>query len=664
MNYIPETIWLLEPKLGTDGYYCYFPFGTDNQSCIGLAYVGYPPQEVFLNAVNCAGSYEWPDVFVGNKQGKERLYVEGESLSGYNFPLLKENLLVAGANVWSMCGDIPAGCEPKAIYSYIPDYSEHWDGSSGKCGVAENDYRYVVDYFHLDDHKSYMDFFYVHDGNETNRVSIKSYEHDPPLDIPAFQTQFNYIIDYYQFEWRSQHVLQTGEQAKMIMQISSSPTFTGTPSQSESYATLVQHWHADPPPGQWIYDYHEALFGWFLPTNTTFYIRCKRHDELISDPNTFTESDWSDTLTIQAADRVDEVLLNNSPAYIPFYCYQHYIEQRHYWSVFVQGKQGRDDQNADLIRLQISESSDFATIYNEFTWNLDFGVNGYVTGGYGKSYTFINPKIYYARCRYETSDGVTLGAWSNVFSMDGGNEGANHVDRSNYFSGIGITVVTETHWTGDLIEYLVVSNPYYKNGHVYVVLGKERKHDEAGVKTYFGSLWLADYDGTEVHLTVIISEIQDFTPSWWSHTSIVEFQGKLYADCTATYNTEYLFDWCEITDGIVGTIYHVSIPSGISYVNWSTIAVIHGGLRVIAGLDDNSSYFLGISDILSDDLTMKTYPDIKVGWYFIVDPWERSIWFDYTDYNGTETGLCWLGPNDKDSQLFPWVGKFQLQKEV
>jgi hypothetical protein len=199
---------------------------------------------------------------------------------------------------------------------------------------------------------------------------------------------------------------------------------------------------------------------------------------------------------------------------------------------------------------------------------------------------------------------------------------------------------------------------------VYVVLGKERKHDEAGVKTYFGSLWLADYDGTEVHLTVIISEIQDFTPSWWSHTSIVEFQGKLYADCTATYNTEYLFDWCEITDGIVGTIYHVSIPSGISYVNWSTIAVIHGGLRVIAGLDDNSSYFLGISDILSDDLTMKTYPDIKVGWYFIVDPWERSIWFDYTDYNGTETGLCWLGPNDKDSQLFPWVGKFQLQKEV
>lgn len=55
------------------------------------------------------------------------------------------------------------------------------------------------------------------------------------------------------------------------------------------------------------------------------------------------------------------------------------------------------------------------------------------------------------------------------------------------------------------------------------------------------------------------------------------------------------------------------------------------------------SFVMGIADILSDDPTMKVYPNIKTGYDFTKDPWLESIWFDYENYDGSETGICWLG---------------------
>ena len=64
------------------------------------------------------------------------------------------------------------------------------------------------------------------------------------------------------------------------------------------------------------------------------------------------------------------------------------------------------------------------------------------------------------------------------------------------------------------------------------------------------------------------------------------------------------------------------------------------------------AYVLGVADILSADPSMKTYPAIKTGFTYIKDPWLQSLWFDYSDYDGAATGVCWLGQGGSNSIWF------------
>lgn len=63
-------------------------------------------------------------------------------------------------------------------------------------------------------------------------------------------------------------------------------------------------------------------------------------------------------------------------------------------------------------------------------------------------------------------------------------------------------------------------------------------------------------------------------------------------------------------------------------------------------------YVMGIANILSDDPAMKVYPNIKTGYDYTKDPWLGSIWFDYENYDGTETGICWLASGQPSNAIW------------
>jgi hypothetical protein len=284
------------------------------------------------------------------------------------------------------------------------------------------------------------------------------------------------------------------------------------------------------------------------------------------------------------------LMKDDPPAYIPYWLYRDYDVSlsSQTWTVSVYGTQGGADQEPDLARVQLAVDEEFGLILEDVAVPLTYGVDGWGNHPAGTLFTLQHGIVYYARCRYETTDGLTLGAWSNVFQLDGDNA----VNRSNYYSWSGYTLVKETHWLGEKTVYAIASESLYKDGHTYVLLCKQRGVYETDIVTSdhdYGSLWLADYNGSSVVLTQIEAEVEDWTPDGWPvHYDIVEFNDKLYAGwCDPADDATNLYDWCEITGGVVGTIHHVAIPAeATDGAMWATMGVIHGDLRVIASLGE------------------------------------------------------------------------------
>jgi hypothetical protein len=336
----------------------------------------------------------------------------------------------------------------------------------------------------------------------------------------------------------------------------------------------------------------------------------------------------------------------------------------HRWTFFVAGRQGYHDQETDLAHIQVSATEDFAVVLYDDTVPYVYSANGsgfaetLDLNWYGYEHDFDYPIVYYARCRNENTGGSIVSEWSNVFEIDGGNDGANHVNRTNMQTFSGATLVKETHWLGNEIFYNVSSEAIYKSGHTYVLVGQQRwlyETDSVNRDHTYGSLYLADYDGSAVTLTQIGIEVEDWGTSGSPvHYDVVEFGGKVYAGWYAPANAATsLYDWCEITGGVVGTIHHVAIPTeATGSTNWATMAIIYGSLRVIASLDTGTEYVMGIADILSDVPTMKVYPNIKTGYDFTKDPWLGSIWFDYENYDASETAICWLGSGAQTNAIW------------
>lgn len=605
MTFHPKAVFLIGP-VGEDDYVSIDSY--ENQSYLCVPSTGNDINTYATTYVDCSGGEAWPDAFLGNKKGLGRLYNWPASLDDYHMPLLAENRIVTAGSleVWAMNGDLPAGCEPISSRVFTPPYGTMWGAHPTACAAETDDYRFIRDDFYPSPiHKAYIDIYRVHDGVESERVSaIRSHVYDP-MDIPAIWAHFYDILDSYAFTWRSQHVIQEGERAKFIMQVSSNSSFPADATATyEGYLTLVQHWVNGPPYTGWVYDYHEGTIGgWQLPASQTWYIRCKRHDELIADPNVFSDSDWSPTITLTPRYRADATPLNEAPGHIPYYCYQDYTAEnaKQEWVPYIAGKTGYHDQNSDLARVQTSATEDFATVLSEHTmtylWNANGEAHTYslTNTWYGYAEIFECDTVRYARARNENADGSVVSEWSNVFEMDGGNDGANHVDRNTYYEPYyGGTLVPETHYDGDYTFYDIASEAVYKDGHTYVLLGRTRWHWDAGssARTTFGSLYLADYDGSTVELTLLMAEVEDwFVQGSPIHYDIVEFNDKLYAGWynypwNQGYDTTSLYAWCEITDGVVGTINKVLLPAEYAgYCNWATMAVIHGDLRVVASLD-------------------------------------------------------------------------------
>lgn len=658
MSFNPRAVFLIGPT----EEYTNLTLG-DNKSYLCLPYTEndistYPWASTF---VDCSGDTEWPDGFLGNKKGLGRLYEYGATgLNDTHMPLLAEKRVVTGSalEVWGMNGDLPAGCEPISSTAFSPPYATHWGAYPTSCAAETDDYRFIRDDFYpTPTHKSYIDFYRVHEGIESGRVSaVRSMTYDS-MTIPPYITFFNYIGDSYELTWRSQHTLDPGERATFVVEWGQAESFVGA--QTATYVASLDG------------DYYKASLNLVLPFPKHWYFRCRRRDILISDGSLVHESEWSPTTHIYQ-NRVDAVDYNNAPSMTPYYCYRDYdvTKQKHIWTVFCMGAAGDQDQLPDKERIQVSVSSDFSTIYGETTNVIPFETNGTASASAwrGMSVMLPYPTVYYARVRYESTDGLTVGPWSEVFELDGGNEGANAVYNSNYYSWQGwswvgydihYVLTKETHWTGEKQVYGIASEAVYFDGHTYVLLSRLRDVFETTEVTRdhrYGSLWLADYDASSITLTQIGDEVEDWSPIGWPvHFDIVEFNDKLYAGWNNPADSATnVYDYCEITGGVIGTIQHVAYPTGVStdWNLWATMAIIYGDLRVIASLDTNTEYVMGIASILSDDPTMTTYPAIKTGYNFTKDPWLESIWFDYENYEGTESGICWLGMAQKNNSIF------------
>jgi len=642
MSFTPVVLY------GPAADYFSLPKGDKNQSCIGFASLNASPVGLIPSAVNCAGDDEYPHLYFGNAAAKARLYAsDNDPLAGYNFPLLAAKKLVtigdAALTEWAMNGDLMAGCEAAATTPCVPDYALHFHGDTGMCGVAEDDYRKIADYWHDDVHKSYLDCFRIHDGDESDRVPLRSYTYDT-MDVPSYRTAFTDILDYYETVWRSAGSAASGYRPMLIVQASTSATFASGVLESEPQEMADTDGTC------------EGMVGYRLRASVTWYFRAKRRDELIADPTTYTDTAWSASFSVTPRSRTDAVKLNGSAAAVPYYCSIDYIaaNEQHRWSVVVAPKAEQENQDADLVRVQVASDSGFSTVVDDDTYTTLWLSDGESTAGASFQEDLTAGTVYYARCRYETADGETVGPWSNVFAMDGGADGANHVNRANFDFYTG-TVVTETHWTGDRVAYYLRSNPLAKDGHIYAVLGRNRQHNEAGTLTDFGALYLADYTASTVTLSLIVDEIADWdtmlsaiygTPP---HTDLVEVGDKLYADCT-TPDSDF-YDWCDVTGGVVGTISHITYPAGVTSHLWVTIGNIHGAAMAVASLDTGSAFVLGVAP-LTGDTAMTPVPAIRTGYTFVKDPWLNSLWYDASNYAGTETAICWLGMAQKNNSIF------------
>jgi hypothetical protein len=586
MSFTPKAVILLGPLANYMA-----PLLYENKSYLCLADT-YDVKQ-FLPAAtygDCSGGDDWPVAYLGNKSGLGRMYLEDtDTLGGFHIPLLAEKRVVTSdtLEVWAMNGDIPAGCEPLSTDTFVSPYTTHYGAHPTACGIETGDYCFIRDDFYPTPHKSYIDFYRIHDGVESGRVSaIQSFVYDS-MTIPPYRTFFCFILDGYSFTWKSLHDPSEGETAYIVVQLSTSSSFNV----SAEYAT------AETYAMTYVTDHYEAETWLKAASPRVCYVRAKRQDVNTATGVVVHESAWSVTLTITAAERTDELMLDTTADIVPYYCDRVYEveKQGHLWMIITMGRGSEQDQSPDCVRIQVSAVSNFSTIQSQSVQTLAFGIDGVNTADLSMGASLDYPTVYYGRVRYESSDGLTVGPWSNVYELDAGNEGADAIYNTNYYTmqgyswplypGLTYILTKDTHWTGDMSRYGIASEAWYKNSHTYVLLYKLRLVWETNMGTRdhaYSSLWLADYDGSAVTLTQIGAEVLEwYFDGYPIHNDIVEFGGKVYAGWyEVADDTASLYDWCEITGGVVGTIHHVAIPVESTYCNWATMAVIYADLRI------------------------------------------------------------------------------------
>jgi hypothetical protein len=246
MNFRPRKVNLLGPLPEPD--YLYLGL-SNNKSYLCLAGTGLDINDYGMPYVDCSGAEEWPTGFLGNRRGAGRLYGWPSSLVHPHIHLIGEKRVVAidrlNSNdpdrifeVWAMNEDLVAGCEPLSSRTFVSPYSTYGtQDDESCCGVAVDDYWIVRNDFHPSDNHSYADCYRVHDGVESERVGFLSDVWDP-MTIPSMWTHFIDIADQYFFTIRSQHVLQAGERAKYICEVSTSPTFVAGTITSSYWSAL------------------------------------------------------------------------------------------------------------------------------------------------------------------------------------------------------------------------------------------------------------------------------------------------------------------------------------------------------------------------------------------------------------------------------------------
>jgi hypothetical protein len=657
----------------------------NNQQYLAMTFLGYPISSYYKTYINCAGEDEYPSLWLGNKAGLGRTYGSPEYDSLYSihiaFPELKKVVTNGYQDIWDMNGDLLAGCEPLTVTPYTPSYAAHWGGYESACGAELNDYRIVRDNFHPDDHYSYIEFYRLHDGVESDVVPLaRSYVYTAPY-IPGILVRHLTTVGDYIFTIRTAHITQSGESnPKIVIQASPTHDFSASVTTYEFVATVHQTWIPGSP-GYWRYDHHEGTTGHLMladgggqstSTSHPTYLRAKRVD-LLADGTISHESSWSWVWYVNPSVRGwvapnNFAVIGSVGGYQPYLVEWTYYPESEYtyqrWAVSKENPGGYQDQDMGVVRVEVADTEWFTNVVFDQRWDVVYAADGSCREFLTAYVNLPTGATYYARGRYEGAIPF-VGPWSKELEMDG-DDPTNWSTSNTMISGY--TYTPETNWLGEQHWYHVNSNPIYKDGHTYCLIGYTRwVYDTwTTMRSYtYGTLYLADYNGTSIALTQIGDEVNDFYVRGWPVKSdIVEFEDKIYAGWQSPARNDHdlqsCYDWCEITGGIVGEVHHVDIPDVFDsyppYVPWATMVVVHGDLRVIASIDTGEKYIMAIANILSDAPSLRLFPRIGTGYEFVKDPWLGSIWYDYENYSGSRSGIYWLG-NGPQSNAIWFVNK-------
>jgi hypothetical protein len=567
------------------------------------------------------------------------------------FDHLREVVNKSQWEVWKIVAGLPIEDAP-SIVNYVPDFFDIWDQNSlvscfggvypGLCGQ----------YWHNDVHRAFVDVVKSNKEIDIWRNSLGRCRTYSPMKVPDYVTQWSNTRDYYELYFRSYHDTETGEVAKLSFEISYYADFS-YPIQYETNECPMFRIEDDTVYPH-VYQYHETTIGWLIHHSHHVYMRYKRINRLISNGNLVEESGWSDTIEIHG-ECSDAVLFNYTPEMKPYYCTRTYLADQslQLWTLDIR----TPDEDVDIFRVQTSTTETFDVVFTDETTDVhftgvkdllemnDFTIN-FLPPYYFPPHGGIPLGIYYVRVRGEKQDGSVVSEWSNVFQLDS----TTPVWRKNrdYLSNVSyVILVEETHDTS------VASTIY-----VITFLADDTLSYVLTVET--GGYYL--YTVTSTGYTRIFFSNANLS----NNIKFVSFDGHVYLTYGGSYED---FVWIDVTNGNIGTEQVVSAPVDSEWLMWAVLANIHGKLEVVASISylvpetNESEYFLATQAVLEGETELEVHRDIMSGSQYQIDVWHGSIWFNYEDYWWqSSVGVAWLKP--LPSSVFPWVGKFQLQKEV
>jgi hypothetical protein len=479
---------------------------------------------------------------------------------------------------WKITEGIVTEPAPDSVVPYTAAYPDTWNEEALLSGFDVTHPGLFGSYWHADVHRSYLDVVKSNLGGEDWRWSLCRCLSFDAMPIPALATQFREVKDAYQLTCRSQHVLDEGQQAYLVVQVSEHSDFDSGEEPDERWCGTMTAVYVD-----YVYQYNESTGEVALDRAKTWYLRLKRVDIHFDEISQLwvvdTETGWTQTMIITSACRSGPATYNFSePAYVPYYAYREYIEEdsKQDWNIDYK----LIDEDTIRVHIQVATSESFETIL------VDQLIDRVWAGKWDKEiqdgWHVAQPlATCYARLRAENEDGSTVSPWSNIFEL-------NSVDPINHYTDSAY-VYPKTY---------LLDGKDWKGDDIYIDISAVAETHDNSVMTLSTELAFLGNDTLTYAILTTNGVASLYTLTSGGYTQIllendyiydvclIAFGGKVYTGYQMYLSgiEDWVFVWRDVTDGVIGEAHVVPRPEGSDGFEWVTLGDIYGKLRVVASV--------------------------------------------------------------------------------